>query len=90
MILEIIKDFHNWQPNYSKLAGVLAATSGFVSFHFLYSDGWSFDGTWSKLKQLRERMWPSPENRIEGWWHSLVGYVCAFISAVLWIFAILL
>ena len=73
----------------SKSFSILAAILGFVSFHFLYTDGWSFDGTWSKLRELKERICPSPENRPVGWWHAPLGYACAMISMILWVLSTL-
>lgn len=75
--------------NYNKWASIIAAVFGFLSFHFLYSDGWSFDGTWTKLRELKERMWPAKENRVVGWWHGPFGYACAIISTIGWIVAAL-
>lgn len=63
-------DFYKW-------SAIFAAFFGFLSFHFLYSDGWSFDGTLTFMKELKERVWPSKENRINGWWHGPFGYTCA-------------
>jgi hypothetical protein len=68
-------------------ASVSAALFGFLSFHFLYTDGWSFDGTLSKLKEMRERIYPSAENRTENWWRAPFGYCCAILSTILWIVA---
>lgn len=66
---------------------IVAAITGFASFHYLFSDGWSFDGTWSKLREIRERLLPSIENRRDGWWAGTLAYVCAIVSAICWIVA---
>ena len=72
-----------------KLASILAAAFGFLSFHCLYNDGWSFDGTWSKLKEMKNRIWPEPHNRSAGWWYAPFGYICAIVSTACWIVAAL-
>lgn len=71
----------------SQWASVFAAIFGFASFHYLFNDGWSFDGTWSKLREIRERIYPSPQNRIDGWWKGTLAYACALASMILWIVA---
>ena len=74
-------------PNNTKWLSTFAAVFGFFSFHFLFSDGWSFDGTWSKLREIRERLYPLPENRSDGWWHGTTGYFCAALATIFWIWA---
>jgi hypothetical protein len=74
-------------PNNSKWLSTFAAVFGFFSFHFLYSDGWSFDGAWSKWREIRERLYPAKEDRNEGWWHGTTGYFCAVLATVFWIWA---
>ena len=73
--------------NCSQLAAIFASIFGFASFHYLFNDGWGFDGTWSKWRELKERIFPGSQNRNPGWWKGTVAYLCAVISMLLWIFA---
>jgi hypothetical protein len=63
---------------------ILAITSTFLNFHFLYTDNWLFDGSWKGMKKIREKIYPSdPSNRISGGWKAPAGYFCALSAAVL-------
>ncbi len=63
---------------------VLIAILTYLSIHFTYTDGWIYDGTWSILKQIKEKLWPTdPRDRGPGWWKAPLAYVFAVIAILL-------